>query len=165
MNEKDFIHKLRKKFKLKGKIQKRQIWVEIRSDDLLKLCNYTKEIGFRHLSTISVTDLIHIGKYELVYFLWSYENKTVLIIKTIVSRKRPVIKSVSSVWGEGQIHERELHELFGVEFKGNPDLSALFLEEWKQNPPFKKDFDWRKYVRKKYYTNNGSEKAYFEAGK
>ena len=47
--------------------------------------------------------------------------------------------------------------MFGVEFQGNPDLSPLFLEDWEGPPPFRKDFDWRAYVREKYYREDREE--------
>ena len=53
--------------------------------------------------------------------------------------------------------------MFGVKFEGNDDLSPLFLEDWLGPPPFRKDFDWRKYVREKYYDKkNERENIYFE---
>ena len=164
MNEKNIIDKINKKFKVKENIQKKaRIWIKVNNKELIDLCNYANSLGFEHLSAISVTDLINKGKYELVYFTWSYHDKIMLIIKTEIERKKPMIPSVIEIWKENaQIHERELHELFGVKFKGNPDLSELFLEGWKQEPPFKKDFDWRKYVREKYYNKKGREKVYFE---
>ena len=39
----------------------------------------------------------------------------------------------------------------------------LFLEDWEGPPPFRKDFDWGKYVREKYYNKkNERENIYFE---
>ena len=117
-----------------------------------------------HLSAISVTDWVEKGKYELTYHLWSYEDKMLVTVKTKIDRDRPVIDSVAPIWKENaQIHERELHELFGVDFKGNSDLSPLFLEDWSGPPPFKKDFDWREYVRKEFYDReNERERVYYE---
>jgi len=165
MNEKDIINKIDKNFGIKGPAHKgRRIWIKIDSNDLTDLCGYVKGLGFGHLSAISVTDFIKKGEYELVYFLWSYQDNIALIVKARIKREKPAINSVVGVWNEAQIHERELHELFGVEFKGNPDLSELFLEGWKQTPPFRKDFDWRGYVRRKYYKKRGTERSYFEVG-
>jgi len=48
------------------------------------------------------------------------------------------------------MHEHEAWELFKIIFKGNPMLKPLFLEEWNGPPPFRKDFNWREYVKEKY---------------
>lgn len=151
-------------FKVKGRIQKRRIWITINKENLMDMSKYVKEMGFEHLSSISVTDWIKEGKYEVTYHLWSYNEKILLTIKTKIDRDKPVIESMASIWGESaQIHERELHELFGVKFEGNPDLTPLFLEEWQGSPPFRKDFDWRDYVRSEYYDEgNEREKVYYD---
>jgi len=165
MNERSIIDSIEKNFgKMKCIHEERKIWINSESKELINLCRYIKELGFEHLSAISVTDFIEKGEYELCYFLWSYEHRISLILKVRTGRKTPVMDSVSGIWDEAQIHEREIHELFGVEFRGNQDLSELFLEEWKLGPPFRKDFDWRDHVRRKYYKKGARERSYFEGG-
>jgi len=39
-----------------------------------------------------------------------------------------------------------MHELFGIKFEGHPRLTPLLLEREYKIPPFRKDFDTRKYV-------------------
>lgn len=154
---------IKSRFKVEGRIQReRRLWVEVDREDLMGLCNYVREIGFDHLSAVSVTDWIKEGKYAVTYHLWSYNDKILLTIKTKIDREKPSVTSVTSIWGENaQIHERELHELFGVKFEGNKDLAPLFLEDWDGQPPFRKDFNWREYVRDEYYDEqNEREKVY-----
>jgi len=163
--EKEILDDFSSKFDVKVKTQRdKRAWVSIKKTDLLDISAWLKEQGFTHLSSLSVTDWIDDDKYELTYHLWSYKDNILITLKTKINRKNPVIKSVSSVWGENaQIHEREMHELFGVKFEGNNDLSPLFLEDWKGVPPFKKDFDWRKYVREEFYDkNNERESGYYD---
>ncbi len=162
---KEMAGKIRRKFSADVRVQKeRRIWVETTKAKLPSLCKHVKGLGFDHLSAISVTDILKEGKYVIAYHLWSYDDKMALTIKTKISRKDPVIDSVGTIWGKNaQIHERESHELFGVKFTGNPDLSELFLENWKGPPPFRRDFDWKAYVRKEHYDKeNEREKVYWE---
>jgi len=163
--EAEILEDIGPKFDVEGKIQReRRIWISIDRERLIKLCNWLKGQGFEHLSAISVTDWVKEGRFEVTYHLWSYKDKILLTLKTKVDRKKPVIKSVTSIWNENaQIHERELHELFGVKFDGNPDLSPLFLEDWQGLPPFRKDFDWREYVREEFYDKeNEREVVYYD---
>jgi len=163
--EEKILKEITSKFDVDGKIQRgKRIWINVDRGNMIELCNFVKEMGFDHLSAISVTDWVKEGKYEITYHLWSYQHKILLTIKTRIDRDNHIIKSVFPIWGESaQIHEREMHEMFGVNFEGNPDLSPLFLEDWQGPPPFRKDFDWREYVRENYYDkNNEREKVYFE---
>jgi NADH-quinone oxidoreductase subunit C len=163
--ENKVIGEISSKFKIEGRLQReRRIWVETDKESLVALCNFAKGLGFEHLSAISVTDWPEEGIFEFTYHLWSYSQRILLTIKTRTDRANPAIDSVVPIWKESaQIHERELHELFGVEFEGNEDLAPLFLEDWDGPPPFRKDFNWRDYVRERYYDKaDEREKAYCE---
>ena len=112
-----------------------------------------KAMGFDHLSDVTGIDYMTDGEFEIVYHLWSHTKKLRVILKVRVARESPIIQSVVDLWPGAQIHEREAHELFGIDFEGNPDLSPLFLEDWTEIPPFRKDFDTREYVKRQYYDN------------
>ena len=157
--------KIKSRFNVDCRIQRdRRLWVSTDKNKFMDMTKWLKEQGFVHLSTISVTDWLEEGKYELTYHFWSYDDNTLLTLKIKIDRKNPTIDSLTPIWKESaQIHERELHELFGVKFKGNPDLSSLFLDDWRGPPPFKKDFDWKNYVRKEFYNKDTErERVYYD---
>jgi NADH-quinone oxidoreductase subunit C len=161
----EILKNIRLHFNVQGKIQhNHKIWLSIDKKKLITICIWLKDQGFEHLSAISVTDWIKEGIFEITYHLWSYTDNILLTVKTTIDRKNPIIASVSSIWKQSaQIHERELHELFGVQFEGNPNLSSLFLDDWQGPPPFRKEFDSRRYVRETYYSKeNEREIVYYE---
>jgi len=163
--EADLTAEIKTIFKTDARIQnEKRIWIKTDSKKLIETCKWIRKQGFLHLSAISVTDWLEKGVYEITYHLWSYEEKILITVKTSINRKKPVIESVTPIWYESaQIHERELHELFGVQFQGNHDLSPLFLEGWEGKAPFKKDFNWREYVRETFYDKkNEREKVYYD---
>ena len=67
-----------------------------------------------------------------------------------MDREKPVIESLGEIWENSLMHERECWEMFGIVFEWNNMLKPLLLEEWSGPPPFRKDFDSRKYVREVY---------------
>jgi len=163
--ETEFLDEIKSKFKVDGKIQRKQrIWLSTDENKLVEIGKWLKDRGFVHLSAVSVTDWLEEGKYEITYHLWSYDDKILVTVKTKIDRTNPAIDSVAQIWKENaQIHERELHELFGVKFKGNQDLFPLFLDDWQGPAPFRKDFDWRDYVRGEFYDEeNEREKVYYD---
>ena len=119
------------------------------------LLSFLKDKGYDHLALISCVDWIEKGELELVYIITSYlkENseytgreKINIILKTRIPREGPKFKTVMSVFKNAEPYEREIHELFGIDFEGHPRLTPLFLEREYKIPPFRKDFDTRKYV-------------------
>jgi len=161
----EILDKIASEFKIKGEMRrKRRMWLDVPTSGFVDFCKWLKEQGFEHLSAISAVDWPAEGMYGLAYHLWSYVDKTVITLKVKIDRQNAVMDSVVEVWdGSAQAHEREIHELFGIKFEGNNDLTPLFLEDWEGPPPFRKDFNWREYVGDKYYSReNERERVYYD---
>jgi NADH-quinone oxidoreductase subunit C len=109
-----------------------------------------KMLGFKHLVNITAVDWIDEKSFEVVYNLWSYSEKIHITVKTRVRRDRAELPTIGQLWPHGYVYERELHEMFGITFQGNPDLSPLFLHNWQDIPPLRKDFDTEEYAIKTY---------------
>ena len=78
----------------------------------------------------------------MVYHLTSTQYRHNLVIKSKLDRVNPQIESVSMIWRTAEFHEREVYELFGVNFQHHPDLRLLILPDgWEGKYPLRKDFD------------------------
>jgi len=120
---------------------------------------HLKEHGLNHLALVSCVDWIEDGTLELVYLLTCYMPNTThdtpgqtlhVLLKTRVPRETAALASVIDVFENAEPYEREIHELFGVDFHGHPRLVPLFLERHYDIPPFRKEFDTRKYVQETF---------------
>lgn len=134
-----------------------QIELIIPAAENVSVLSFCRQQGFRHLSNIACIDRISANQFELLYNLWSYEHKVHITVKTVIPRSRPEIISVHSLWPQAQVYEQEIHEFFGVVFQGNPDLGPLFLHNWLDSPPLRKDFDSEEYARQAYGFLGGDE--------
>ena len=78
----------------------------------------------------------------MVYHLTSSKDRTInIVIKANLDRTQPVIETVSDIWRTAEFHEREVFEMYGVEFTNHPDLRRLILEEDFKGFPLRKDFE------------------------
>jgi NADH-quinone oxidoreductase subunit C len=132
-----------------------RIVVNVKKDQVLPVLRFLKDRRFDHLALISCVDWIEEKEFELVYILTGYmqgeeehtdEGRLHLIVKTRISRENPRLETVTSIFSNAEPYEREIHELFGVKFEGHKRLTPLLLERNYKIPPFRKDFDTRKYV-------------------
>ncbi len=119
---------------------------------VITILSSLKNDGFDHLALISCVDRIKDNEIELVYILTAYtENREKgimnILVKTKIARDKAEIQTVLNLFENAEPYERELHELFGVHFDGHPRLTPLLLEREYEIPPFRKDFDTRKYVQ------------------
>ena len=78
----------------------------------------------------------------MVYHLRSTTSKLHLVVKATLDPLNPEIDSVTSIWKTADFHEREVYEMFGVNFIGHPDLRLLILPDgWEGRNPLRKDFE------------------------
>lgn len=78
----------------------------------------------------------------MVYHLSSTQYRHNLVIKSKLDVKQPEIGTVSNIWRTAEFHEREVYELFGVNFLNHPDLRLLILPDgWEGKNPLRKDFE------------------------
>jgi NADH-quinone oxidoreductase subunit C len=78
--------------------------------------------------------------YAVVLHAWSTAGRFGVLVRTVVPRSAPVLDSVVSVYSGANWPEREAHEMFGVEFRGHPDLRPLLLPPEFEGHPLRKDF-------------------------
>jgi NADH-quinone oxidoreductase subunit C len=102
------------------------------------------ELGFGHISAVSGVDWIAAHELEVVYFAGSVNDgwlDFVVALAERLPRGNPVAPTLTSVWPGAEFHERETHEMFGINFQGHPNLSHLLLpEDWNDLPPLRKDY-------------------------
>lgn len=78
----------------------------------------------------------------MVYHLTSTIFRHNIVIKSALSKDTPEIESVSQIWKTADFHEREVYEMFGVDFLNHPDLRLLILPDgWEGKNPMRKDFE------------------------
>ena len=68
------------------------------------------------------------------------ESKMGLTLKVDVADDAPSIESIAGVFAGANWHEREAHEMFGIDFVGHPDLRNLYLPIDFEGHPLRKDF-------------------------
>lgn len=77
----------------------------------------------------------------VVYHLRSTTLGHEIVVKAkIEDREKPEIDSVFDLYKTADFHEREIFDLFGINFKGHPDMRRIFLEDDWVGFPLRKDY-------------------------
>jgi NADH-quinone oxidoreductase subunit C len=84
----------------------------------------------------------HAGpRFAVVYHLLSITNNVRLRLRVYcVDAEQPTVDSVTSVWASADWFEREAFDLYGILFKGHPDLRRILTDYGFIGHPFRKDF-------------------------
>ncbi len=78
----------------------------------------------------------------MVYHLRSTTFHHNIVVKAKLDRNHPEIETVAHIWRTAEFHEREVYEMFGVNFLNHPDLRLLILPDgWEGKNPMRKDFE------------------------
>jgi NADH-quinone oxidoreductase subunit C len=103
-----------------------------------------RQAGFKMLASVMGIDYLEFTefmpeRFAVVYQLLNVTNAERIIVKVYVpdGEKLP---SVTDLWGTADWHEREVYDLFGLEFEGHPDLRKILTPEDLDGHPLRKDF-------------------------
>lgn len=99
-----------------------------------------KDLHFDYLFCLTCIDWkTHL---TMVYHLTSTIHRHNMVVRSNLDRTAPQIESVSNIWQTANFHEREVFEMFGVDFLNHPDLRLLILPDgWEGKFPMRKDFE------------------------
>jgi NADH-quinone oxidoreductase subunit C len=96
---------------------------------------------------LDVTAVDYLGReprFEVVYHLLSLPRNQRLRVKVRVPGEKPALDSMVGIWESANWLEREVWDMFGIEFAGHPDLKRILLYPEFQGHPLRKDYPIRK---------------------
>jgi NADH:ubiquinone oxidoreductase subunit C len=121
------------------KNQKRII-ITMKPDSIINVAGYLyKTAGFRFI----IASALHTKRgFEIHYHFSKDEIGLILNIHVILSSDNPRIKSLSNMFSASNWIEREMHEMFGIDFLNHPNQEKLISEgNWAEGVyPFRKEF-------------------------
>ena len=126
-----------------SEIKHNQIYLEIDSDDLIDVVLFVKtnkDTKFRQLIDITVVDYPERSKrFKIVYLFLSHEFNQRMILSYDISENE-VISSLTSIFPSANWMEREVFDMYGVNFKDHPDLRRILTDYGFEGHPLRKDF-------------------------
>jgi NADH-quinone oxidoreductase subunit C len=78
--------------------------------------------------------------FDVVAHLWSTTHRHGVLLRTRVPRDAATVPSVVDLYPGAGWHERETHEMFGIDFDGHPNLAPLLLPPEFEGHPLRKEF-------------------------
>ena len=116
--------------------------LEVSPEKIVEVCRSLKEERrFVRLADLTAIDWHPAEpRFEVVYHLHSVENNERLRLKCRLAGDAAEIDSVTSVWRSANWHEREVFDLFGIVFRGHPDLRRIMLPDDWEGHPLRKDY-------------------------
>jgi NADH-quinone oxidoreductase subunit C len=105
-----------------------------------------REYNYKILNAITCTDWIEDDHFALNYILSTLDRRDTIMVETIINRNNASIATLSKSFRQAEIMERDLGEMYGIEFVGHPNMRELSLENWIHTPPLRREFDTLEFV-------------------
>lgn len=110
--------------------------------DLVGFATAAKTAGFESFIDVTAVDWFRTRRvrFELVVNLLSMSHRLRLRILVPFAGDPPTVPSLCGVWPGANFAEREVFDMFGIEFEGHPDLSRILMPDDWEGHPLRKDF-------------------------
>ena len=126
-----------------SKLDHNQIYLSIENEDLLEVILFLKnnnEIKFKQLIDITAVDYPeNERRFKIVYLLLSHEFNSRIIISFHI-KENEIVTSITSVFPSANWMEREVFDMYGINFKDHPDLRRILTDYNFEGYPLRKDF-------------------------
>jgi NADH-quinone oxidoreductase subunit C len=141
-------------------VDRGQLGIDVAPADLSAACQKLREdpaLAFTTLIDIIGIDYQGFGnawdgaRFAVVYNLLSIAHNTRVRVRTFCADDDfPAVDSVINIWPSANWYEREAFDLYGIVFKGHPDLRRILTDYGFVGHPFRKDFPMMGYVEMRY---------------
>ncbi len=120
-----------------------EVTLEVRKEilkELLSTLKQSPEMGYKVLMDLTGVDYLYPEKRtKVVYWLHNPINLQRIRI-TLFAHRDESIPSITDLWKGADWYERELYDLFGVDFIDHPDMKRILMpDDWKGHP-LRKDY-------------------------
>jgi NADH-quinone oxidoreductase subunit C len=100
-----------------------------------------KDCRFALLSDLTCVDFLDRDpRFDIVYHLYSFESHSYIRVKTSVPAEPAKCPTMTDVWPGADWLEREVYDMFGIEFTGHPDLRRILTPEGWAYYALRRDF-------------------------
>jgi NADH-quinone oxidoreductase subunit C len=118
-------------------------FVIVEADWIVEICQFAQaEAGleFDYCEDVTGIDWPARNSIEIVYHLFSLQNRHQIVLKVETDRAQPSVPSVQGVWKAANWLEREVYDMLGVDFVGHPDMRRILLPDDWVGYPLRKDY-------------------------
>ncbi len=132
--------------------------VTVTKDRVFELITFVgNNYDYKTLNAITCTDWIEDGHFAITYIMTTLDRKSTFMIQTMINREDAHINTLSKDFAQAEIMERDLAEMYGINFIGHNNLKELSLENWVHTPPLRREFDTLKFVNDQLTFREGRE--------
>jgi NADH-quinone oxidoreductase subunit C len=116
--------------------------VRLNPDDWYTFAEAARDAGFEVCVDVTAVDWMRARpqRFEVVANLLSMQHRLRIRMITTADRQNPKVASLVPLWPGANFAEREVYDMFGIEFENHPDLTRILMPDDWEGHPLRKDF-------------------------
>ena len=129
-----------------AKFDRNELPLTVAANEIRAAAAAVKAAGYNFFEDMTAVDWFPSSpRFQLSYHILSHAFKEhirlrVLLRETSVEEPNPSVESITSVWPSANYYEREVFDLFGVNFEGHPNLRRIMMPDDWVGHPLRKDY-------------------------
>ena len=128
---------------IRSDIKHNQILITIDENNLIEVLLFLKTntvTKFKQLIEVTAVDYPEKEqRFRMVYLLLSHENNSRIVIDYYIKENK-IVPSITNIFPSANWMEREVFDMYGIEFKNHPDLRRILTDYNFEGYPLRKDF-------------------------
>ncbi|HUD23556.1 MAG TPA: NADH-quinone oxidoreductase subunit C [Acidobacteriaceae bacterium] len=124
-----------------AKFDRNELTITVTRENIVAACEAVKAAGYNFFEDVTAVDWYpQEPRYQLSYHILSHSLKQRVRLRVLLDSSDASVPSITPAWPAANFYEREVFDLFGIDFPGHPRLTRIMMpENWKGHP-LRKDY-------------------------
>jgi NADH-quinone oxidoreductase subunit C len=124
-----------------AKFDRNELTITVARESIVDACEAVKVAGYNFFEDLTAVDWYpQEPRFHLSYHIVSHSLKQRVRLRVLVDSADASVPSITAAWPSANLYEREVFDLFGIDFPGHPRLTRIMMPENWQGHPLRKDY-------------------------
>jgi NADH-quinone oxidoreductase subunit C len=124
-----------------AKFDRGELTITVARENIIAACEAVKAAGYNFFEDATAVDWYpQEPRFQISYHILSHGLKQRLRLRVLLDSTDAVVPSITLAWPAANFYEREVFDLFGIQFSGHPGLTRIMMPENWQGHPLRKDY-------------------------
>ena len=124
-----------------AKFDRNELTITVARENIVVACEAVKAAGYNFFEDVTAVDWFpQEPRFQLSYHIVSHGLKERVRLRVLLDSRDASVPSITSAWPSANFYEREVFDLFGIDFPGHPRLTRIMMPENWQGHPLRKDY-------------------------
>ena len=124
-----------------AKFDRNELTISVARENIVAACEAVKAAGYNFFEDLTAVDWFpQEPRFQLSYHIVSHSLRRRVRLRVLVGSADASVPSITAAWPSANFYEREVFDLFGIDFPGHPRLTRIMMPEDWQGHPLRKDY-------------------------